>query len=210
MHTDGLQPARGRDLRQRQPRHDDPPAAGSYAKAITGSGDLAGDFDIHTSTTIAGAGEASTEIKGGGSERIFDISSPTAVIDASITGLRLSGGVATESPGGADRIAQNGRVRLSHSSLWNNTAQGQGPSGGAISVASKTASIDIDDVTFALNRAEGTDNSFVHAFGGAIVASFGSVSISHSTFLHNVVFGRDADSSTSAGGAYGRGDCGTR
>src|SRR5262245_46297023 len=90
----------------------------SLAGADEDSG-ATGDLDIHDDLTIVGAGQYITDISAYGLDRVFQI------FGASVEFSRLSldGG---QSGQGAGISSQNGTLRLTHCSIYNNAAFGWG------------------------------------------------------------------------------------
>jgi hypothetical protein len=170
--------------------------AGTYAITRSNPGGVSedanasGDFDLHQSVTIQGAGAASTIIQGeqgdGSTDRVFDVH---GAITVQFTGLTIRDGN-VNGDGGGIRAATGGIVKLTNSIVENNRARG---AGGGIFVGSTQGESGGSTGSLILETSTVRDNQAVQSEGavGAGIASFGSnVSITGSTISGNTADGR--------------------
>jgi hypothetical protein len=153
-----------------------------------------GQLTVSENLSIVGPGAAALSISGGGAGRIFDVD---AGVTATISGLTLTGGMATD--GGA--VLNAGSLTLSQDLLSNDTAQGVaggglfgdgGGRGGAV-VNQAGATLNVTFSTFSGDQALGSSGGG-NAFGGAIYNQAGSVTISQSTVTGNQAVGGNGGS----------------
>jgi hypothetical protein len=140
-----------------------------------------GELVANKTMTITGAGPASTVMDAGGASRVLHL---TGGGTATISGVTITGGHTTASPGGAGIRSENPTLHLSNSAFTANTAAVTGgvvQGGGALWLASGAT---IDSTTFTGNTFTGTGGTGFDG-GGAIMNSNLSLTVTNSTFENN-------------------------
>jgi hypothetical protein len=150
--------------------------AGTYTLTRAGANEEAastGDLDITDDLTISGAGARATSVAGGPApfdDRIFYIQ-PDAT--ATITGLTITGGKATDAQGTASEgggVRNEGDLTLDRVAVKSNTANGHG------GISSLDGTLSIIDSTVSGNSAE---------FVGGVIQFRGTANITNSTISGN-------------------------
>ncbi len=178
--------------------------AGTYTLSRPGSDDIAafGDLDITGQVTITGAGAGSTTIDGNGvttNDRVFDIR-PGG--DATISGLKITGGQHPAEDGGGIKVGAATLV-LTDSVVTGNTSE---EAGGGI-VGSGSSTVSLTGVAISDNQALGGGGLFLNgnaalvnvtishnaaeAAGGGILTGSGTTTINNTTVTGNTA---DSDS----------------
>jgi hypothetical protein len=179
--------------------------AGAYVLDLGGIGEDAnanGDYDLLSNVEITGAGASSTEINGGGLDRVFHIASASATVR--ISGVTITGG--QEQGGGiyngggtvtlADaRIAncsdglagyggavfnEGGTMTIANSTLANNSAFHAG--GG---IYDHVGILNLEGATVSGNSTSADD----YMGGGGLYSDGGTITVSHSTIRANTTSG---------------------
>jgi hypothetical protein len=144
-----------------------------------------GELQIGKSLDIEGLGPDALTIDGGGTGRVFDITTPGASV--TIAGVTITDGVA---PSGGGVMNDSGHLILSDVSFVSDQAAGgpfQESAGGAL--FSQDGTVEIRNSTFTDDLALG--NPGLDASGGAISSSDVELNISASTFTDNLARGGD-------------------
>jgi CSLREA domain-containing protein len=158
-------------------------AAGETITVPQGTYHLDGHLDVTHDMTIAGAGAATTTIRGADVDRVFDIASGASV---AVQGVTVTNGDAGDDNGGGFRVAVGAELRLSDAAVAGNGGwQGGGIASGGI--------LRIDRTTVA-------DNAAADSGGGIYTTSSGSLEIVDSTVAGNHADGGGA--SGDGGGVY--------
>jgi hypothetical protein len=161
-----------------------------FAKHLNGTITLTtGELLISTDLRIQGLGANRLTVSGNDASRIFSVMGgvdETTVIDVTISGLKVTRGLADQGAG----INQEGFANLSLTRMVisNNLAQSIFSGGGGIRSSGTGAHLEIADSVIANNRVEGLDGSFV-TFGGGIYIDGAAVIINRSSISGNQVIG---------------------
>ena len=167
---------------------------------------LSGQLGISDSVDIQGPGAAVLTVSGNNLGRVFYLDQPNALIDVTISGLTITGGIATSGPpsvivfGGG--IRDNGEnLTLDQVVITGNRAVGSGAGdGGGLALlgnGSDLAQLVIRDSTISGNRTSGNFFDGGGNGGGIAVRSGGQVLIQRTAITGNNAY-------TSGGGAYFR------
>jgi hypothetical protein len=156
--------------------------AGTYTLTLAGTGDF-GDLDIASDMTIKGAGARTTKVVGGSSfdNRIFQVQ-PS--VNATVSGLTITGGKLPAAPFAGGGVANEGNLTLDKVSVTKNTAP---QAGGIFSQNSDTttngSSLKLTNSTISRNSAVGSGFDFTG--GGLWVVNGGTATITNSTISGN-------------------------
>ena len=153
-----------------------PASATPYTLTRAGADEEAastGDLDVTDELTISGAGARTTSVAGGEApfdDRIFYIQTD---VTATITGLTITGGKATDAQGTASEgggVRNEGDLTLDRVAVKNNTANGHG------GISSLDGTLNITHSTVSGNSAE---------FVGGVIQFRGTANITNSTISGN-------------------------
>jgi hypothetical protein len=181
----------------------------TFAPGLHGTIALASQLSVTDSVGVSGPGANRITLSGGGTTRIFDISGS---IDVSISGLTISGCMATDVTKGHVSVALGGGIRnvgarltLCNIALVNNQAvalaAGTGAGGGAVANVFG-ATLVATGCTFMDNRVSVQPANGRDADGGAIYNEVGStLTVASSTFTANQATG-GADLGSFAGAIH--------
>lgn len=142
-----------------------------------------GPLVISDRVGIDGPGADLLTIDAGGRHHVLQIMRPA--IDVSLSGMTLTGGVATDGPGGAIRFVSDGNLSLSDMNLQANRTTANDSGGGALLVDGGNVVISQSSITN--NRTEGSGSG-----GGGILLLSGSASITDTRVEDNRTLGTDS------------------
>jgi Ca2+-binding RTX toxin-like protein len=153
--------------------------AGTFFLTRLGRGEQAaatGDLDITDDLTITGAGANLTDLDGFAQDRLFDV---FAGVTVTISGVKIHGGVASNSQEDGGGICNQGMLTLQDVELSNNAATG---GGGAIFSFGTGCTLTIINSKFDSNSANG-------ALGGGAIFNGSATTITGSTLSNNASAG---------------------
>ncbi|HEX3554739.1 MAG TPA: IPTL-CTERM sorting domain-containing protein [Thermoanaerobaculia bacterium] len=148
----------------------------TFQAGLTGTITLAsGPLNVSDSVDVQGPGQAVITVNGNNASTVFYVYSSAATLDVTISGLTLTGGLASRGGG----IVDNGEnLVLDHVTVSNNTATGEGGVGGGLWVDGSTNSVTIRNSVFSGNQAD-------QAGGGIYLEDSGTVLIQDTVISGN-------------------------
>jgi hypothetical protein len=149
----------------------------TFQTGVTGTITLtSGQLYISDSVDIQGPGQAVVTVNGNNASRVFYVYYSDGLIDVTISGLTITGGLATKGAGIAD-AGEN--LVLDHVTVDTNTATGKGGEGGGLWLNGNANSLTITNSVFSGNTADAGGGIFLYDSGQPVLIQDTVISGNH-------------------------------
>ncbi len=172
--------------------------AGTFSLTIPGRGEdfaATGDLDIRAPIVLIGSGAATSLIDAQGIDRVFDII--TGTIDVYLYEIALQDGDSQGEPGGGLRVRPYAEATLSDSAILNNHAVMA--AAGVYAESSSRLNLANDTIAYNEVAPNGAQMLDILCSGGGILSN-GTLALSGSNVISNVVYADTASPCATVGG----------